>query len=152
MSDTKKSSPSLWSLTQQQAGELLGKSTRWVRDSAAPRDEDGSYDGRQLVAWLLDQQEPDALKEQKLKEEISVLEERKRKLQYENEVTAGNMADIRLMRESLIGLTVPLRKLGELLGRKVNISGVDAQQMLNQAIMDYERLAREKLGHESDSS
>ena len=136
---TKKSSPSLWLMNQQQTGELLGKSTRWVRDSALPRTEEGNYDARQVVAWLLDQQEPDDLKEEKLKEEINVLKERNRKLQFENEVTAGNMADIRSLREMLAGLAVPIRKLGELIGRKATITGPDAQQMINRAIEDYER-------------
>ena len=56
------------------------------------------------------------------------------------------MADIRSLREMLAGLVVPVRKLGEMLGRKVNITGPDAQQMLNQAVMDYERLLREQFG------
>ena len=74
------------------------------------------------------------------------MRERNRKLQFENEEKAGNLADIRLMAEMLTGLSVPMRKLGDMLGRKVNISGVDAQQMLNQTIMDYERLLREQFG------
>lgn len=143
-------------LTRKSAAKLLSRSDRWLGDQdEAPRNADKTYPAVELVAWFVDREaQPDDLKEEKLKEEINVLKERNRKLQFENEVTAGNMADIRSMREMLAGLAAPLRKLGDMLGRKVNISGVDAQQMLNQSITDYERLLREQFGDpdNSDSS
>ena len=139
-----------WNLSRKSAAKLLSRSDRWLGDQDdAPRNADKSYPAVELVAWFVAREAaPDDLKEEKLKEEINVLKERNRKLQFENEVTAGNMADIRLMSEMLTGLSVPLRKLGDMLGRKVNISGVDAQQMLNQTIMDYERLLREQFGEQ----
>ena len=94
----------------------------------------------------------DPLKDEKLKAEIGVLKERNRKLQFENEETAGNLADIRLMAEMLTGLSVPMRKLGDMLGRKSTITGIDAQQMLNQTITDYERLLREQFGEQDKNS
>jgi len=143
-----------WNLTKKDAAKALGRSDRWLNDQDdAPRNEDKTYPLPELVAWFVDREAaPDDLKEEKLKEEINVLKERNRKLQFENEVTAGNMADIRLMAEMLTGLSVPMRKLGDMLGRKVNISGVDAQQMLNQTIMDYERLLREQFGEQDKDS
>ena len=137
-----------WNLTKKDAAKALGRSDRWLNDQDdAPRNKDKTYPLPELVAWFVDREaQPDDLRDEKLREEINVLKARNRKLQFENEETAGNMADIRLLRESLAGLAVPLRTLGETLGRKVNISGVDAQQMLNQAVMDYERLMRETLG------
>ena len=141
-------------VTQKDAAKILGRSITWLqREDDAPRNKDKTYPLPELVAWFVDREAaPDDLKEEKLKEEINVLKERNRKLQFENEVTAGNMADIRLMSEMLTGLSVPLRKLGDMLGRKVNISGVDAQQMLNQTIMDYERLLREQFGEQDKNS
>ena len=134
--------------TQKDAANVLGRSARWLNDQdKAPRNKDKTYPLPELVAWFVGREvASDPLKDEKLKAEIGVLKERNRKLQFENEVTAGNMADIRLMAEMLTGLSVPMRKLGDMLGRKVNISGPDAQQMLNQTIMDYERLLREQFG------
>lgn len=44
-------------LNQQAAAELLGWTSRGLRDSDAPRDEKTrSYDGRRLVKWLLDKE------------------------------------------------------------------------------------------------
>ena len=36
---------------QKTAARLIGKSSRWLRDSEAPRKLDGSYDLVELVAW-----------------------------------------------------------------------------------------------------
>ena len=147
---------SLATVNQKQAAEVIGRPASFLRDNNPPRNEDGSYSIPALVSWFVqwevDRAGPDDLKEEKLKEEINVLKERNRKLQFENEVTAGNMADVRSMAEMLTGLSVPLRKLGDMLGRKVNISGVDAQQMLNQTIMDYERLLREQFGEQEEDN
>ena len=147
---------SLATVNQKQAAEVIGKPASFLRDNNPPRNADGSYSVPALVSWFVqwevDRAGPDDLKEEKLKEEINVLKERNRKLQFENEVTAGNMADVRSMAEMLTGLSVPLRKLGDMLGRKVNISGVDAQQMLNQTIMDYERLLREQFGEQENDN
>ena len=133
----------LATVKQKQAAEVIGRPASFLRDNNPPRNEDGSYSIPALVRWFVqwevDRAVPDDLKEEKLKEEINVLKERNRKLQFENEVTAGNMADIRSLREMLAGLAVPIRKLGELIGRKATVTGLDAQQMINQAIEDYER-------------
>ena len=114
-----------WNLSRKSAAKLLSRSDRWLGDQDdAPRNADKSYPAVELVAWFVAREAaPDDLKEEKLKEEINVLKERNRKLQFENEVTAGNMADVRSMAEMLTGLSVPMRKLGDMLGRKVNISG-----------------------------
>ena len=88
------------------------------------------------------------LKAEKLREEILVLKKRNRKLQFENETTAGNMANIHRLRENLIGVIVPLHKVGEIFARKPNITGSDAQQMLNRALEDYERSLSQQLPSE----
>ena len=79
------------------------------------------------------------LKEDKLRQEIAILKERNKKLQFENETTAGIMANVHRLRENLLGVIVPLNRVGELFGRKSTITGRDAQQMLNNALEDYKR-------------
>ena len=140
--------------TQKDAANVLGRSARWLNDQhEAPRNQDKTYPLCELVAWFVDREsESNPLKDEKLREEINVLRERNRKLQFENEEKAGNLADIRLMAEMLTGLSVPMRKLGDMLGRKSTITGIDAQQMLNQTITDYERLLREQFGEQDKNS
>ena len=102
--------------TQKDAANVLGRSARWLNDQdKAPRNKDKTYPLPELVAWFVGREvASDPLKDEKLKAEIGVLKERNRKLQFENEVTAGNMADIRLMAEMLTGLSVPMRKIGDM--------------------------------------
>ncbi len=51
---TKQEKAVLSALTQTVAAWLVGKSSRTFRDSAAPRNSDGSYDGRALFEWQRD--------------------------------------------------------------------------------------------------
>ena len=130
-------------VNQKQAAEIIARPASFLRDNNPPRLEDGSYNVAALVAWFVawnvERAAPDDLKEAKLQEEIKVLRERNRKLQFENDEKEGVMADINKLRGMLVGLIPPLRKLGELLGRKATITGPDAQQMVNRALDDYER-------------
>lgn len=45
----------LTKLTQHEAGYLLGITDRQVRNLAVPRNEDGSYDARELLLWKVEQ-------------------------------------------------------------------------------------------------
>ncbi len=40
-------------MTQSRAAWLLSRTPRFLRDSDAPRNDDGTYHGRNIVAWLL---------------------------------------------------------------------------------------------------
>lgn len=142
----------LESVNQRLAAKVIGKPASFLRDNNPPRNEEGSYCIPDLVRWFVEREvgqvAPDPLKEEKLKEEINVLRERNRKLQFENEETAGNMADVRGQREMLAGLAIPLRKFGELAGRKPSMTGPDVQQMVNRTIEDYLRLLDEGFGEQ----
>jgi hypothetical protein len=46
----------LRALKQQPAAVLVGWTSRGLRDSGAPRNKDGSYDGVKLVKWMLERE------------------------------------------------------------------------------------------------
>lgn len=46
----------LHAMSQKEAATLLDRTARWLRDASAPRNDDGSYDGRALVRWMLERE------------------------------------------------------------------------------------------------
>lgn len=140
-------------LNQRQAAELIGRTPRFLRDhQECPRGAGGDYDARQVVEWFVgyECEESSDLKAEKIREEIHVLKERNRKLQFENETTAGNLANVNNLRDMLYGLVPPFQRLGELVGRKSNLTGPDVQQMINKTLDDYERLLAEGLPNDGN--
>ena len=85
------------------------------------------------------------LKEQKLREEINVLQERHKKLEIENETKTGNMVDVRELHDLQVELSAVIRKAGDLMGRKTKLTGRDAQQILNKALDEFYRLLQDRL-------
>lgn len=81
-------------LSQKAAAELLGVTSRTLRDwSHAPRNEDGTYPGPELVQWLLDRRMPDEpdLSDQRQRLAAAQAE----KVEMDNAVRRGELADMR---------------------------------------------------------
>lgn len=77
-------------LLQQPAARLVGLQARTLRDSDAPRNKDGTYDGRKLVKWLV-QREKSKRKGIDLKQvERELQQEKLRQLRRENDVEEGH--------------------------------------------------------------
>jgi hypothetical protein len=83
------------------------------------------------------------LKEEKLKEEIKVLQERYRKLEMENEANEGNLVDVNELFGWAEKLASFIRKAGDLLARKNKLTGREAQEVINNAIDDFEQSTKE---------
>lgn len=90
-----------------------------------------------------DESETGDLKEEKLREEIKVLQERYRKLEMENEAKEGNLVDVNELYVWAERLASFIRKAGELIARKNTLTGQEAQEIINNAVDDFERLANE---------
>ena len=129
---TKKPSPPLWAVNQRTAAHLIGKPARWLRDSSAPRLSDGSYDPRELVAWMVAElTSGDDLEIDKLRGQIKVLKERIRRYRrYESDI----VIPVAETRDRLTFAVDRLQKLSDQFEELPEVTGRTAQEMLNQAI------------------
>ena len=75
----------------------------------------------------------------KLAAEVEQIERRIRKLRNENELKDGENLPRTLVGEHLERIAGLLKGLGDKLGRKSNIKGVDAQAMLNHVLEGFAR-------------
>ena len=98
---------------------------------------------QRLVEESKRQDESDSgdLKEEKLREEIKVLQERYRKLEMENEAKEGNLVDVNELYFWAERLAEFIRKAGELVARKNTLTGQEVQEIINNAVDDFERSA-----------
>lgn len=127
----KKSAPPLWLMTQQQTAELVGKPSRWIRDSSIPRKDDGKYDAREVVAWMVGQHSTSNLQESKLLGQIKVLKERIRRYRrYELE----EVVPVDLVRDLLLVAVGHVTELADEFEQIPEIAGKDAQAMLNKKL------------------
>ncbi len=79
-------------LNQRLAAEMVGVTARTLRDwSAAPRNDDGTYDGPALVAWRIEQLTQPELNDQRQRLAAAQAE----KVEHENAVRRGELADMR---------------------------------------------------------
>lgn len=103
--------------------------TRWTltrEGKEAPRNPDGTYNPKTLVAWhvkKLDSGVSGEIEKQKL-----------RKLSRENDVAEKRLIDIEVLRPHCSALQDSLRDLGDKLARKKKITGAQAQAMLNKTL------------------
>ena len=129
-------------LAQQSAAWAIGMPPRTLRERNAPRNEDGTYNLRQLVEWsrkgdedrqreLFDSDEIDD-KARKLRAEADLKE-------MEVEERAGQLVPLAAIEANLQRLADALRGLGEDFGRAtVPVSGRDAQRKINDMIDSIE--------------
>ena len=83
------------------------------------------------------------MKEEKLKEEIKVLQERYRKLELENQSKEGNLVDVDDLYVWAEKLASFIRRAGDLLARKNTITGREAQEIVNNAVDEFEQASKE---------
>lgn len=119
-----------WRLSQKEAADLLGISTRSLRREGdkAPRNSDGTYNAKHLCAWYSKRFEPgvpDEIKQQKL-----------RKLRRENDEAESRLVDMEVLRSHLELLLSSLRLFGDQLGKKVSMTGRQAQAELNRTLRE----------------
>ena len=80
-------------LNQQQAAQLIGVTSRTLRDwSDAPRNKDGSYHGPDLVQWLLARKGTDTDFDDQRQRLAAAQAE---KVEHENAIRRGELADLR---------------------------------------------------------
>ena len=83
------------------------------------------------------------LREEKLKLEIKVLTERHRKMEMGNQATEGNLVDVNELFEWADKLASFIRRAGDLLARKNTITGQEAQEIVNNAVDEFEQASKE---------
>ena len=114
---------------QTDAAKLIGRTSRALRDSDAPRNDDGSYDPIALVQWFT-HQTPD----EKRDLEIEVKREQHREKKRENDKADGLLLDRRQLAQNASRMQSKLRELGDAFARKNRITGPQAQAMLNETL------------------
>ena len=92
------------------------------------------------------------LREEKLKLEIKVLTERHRKMEMGNQATEGNLVDVNELFEWADKLASSIRKAGDLVARKHTLKGVEAQEIINNSVEEFDRTTQEFKDHYTDNS
>ncbi len=126
-------------LTASTGAWLLSMSDSGFRAAKPPKGDDGrTYDARQLVKWHIGrQQKADPLMDTPLADSPSLERYRhaKAKLaELDYEKACRTVLPVVEVRTAIVGMTGPLRRAGEELGRRF---GADAQKVLNDAISSY---------------
>ena len=123
-------------LNQKDAAALLGIDRRNLtrEGDIAPREPDGTYLATELVAWFVD-------RGSELDEKIKT--EKLRKLKRDNETAEGNLVDVNELFSWAEKLGAFIRRAGDLLARKNTITGREAQEILNNAVGEFEQASKE---------
>lgn len=126
-------------LTASTAAWLLSMSDSGFRAAKPPKNDDGkTYDARELVEWYIGRlKTPDPLmdvpsSDSPALERYRTAKARLAELAYEKE--CRNVLPVAEVRTAIVGMTAPLRRAAEELGRTF---GPDAQRVLNSAIATY---------------
>ena len=123
-------------LNQKDAAALLGIDRRNLtrEGDLAPREPDGTYLATELVAWFVD-------RGSELDEKIKT--EKLRKLKRDNETAEGNLVDVNELFSWAEKLGAFIRRAGDLLARKNTITGREAQEIVNNAVDEFEQASKE---------
>jgi len=123
-------------LNQKDAAALLGIDRRNLtrEGDLAPREPDGTYLATELVAWFVD-------RGSELDEKIKT--EKLRKLKRDNETAEGNLVDVNELFSWAEKLGAFIRQAGDLLARKNTITGREAQEIVNNAVGEFEQASKE---------
>jgi len=126
-------------LTASTGAWLLSMSDSGFRQAKPPRGDDGrTYDARALVQWHIGRlKTPDPLMDTPAMDSPSLERYRAAKaklaeLAYEQ--ACRTVLPVAEVRAAIVGMTGPLRRAGEELGRRF---GPEAQKVLNDAISNY---------------
>ena len=144
---TKAQIATLSKLSQGAAAYLVGLSTRTLRDTDAPRNPDGTYSARDLLAWFAHQATDDvtlgAPTDSPGLERYRLA--RAAMAELDLAVRKGELVSVSAFREMGSRWAARLRKCGELLARKF---GNDALAIQTDAIADMHKIAEAFCGGE----
>lgn len=129
----------LSTLSQGAAAHLVGLSARTLRDTDAPRNEDGSYSGRDLLTWFAQASDDvtlgaptDSIGLERYRLARAAMAE------LDLAVRKGELVDVAANKEMLSRWAARLRRCGELLARKF---GNDALAIQTDALADMHKIA-----------
>lgn len=134
-------------LTQQTAAWIIGRSVRFIADHQPARNADGSYDGPQLLAWMIARERADAVEKAAAdggqeSAKARILEAKALQEELEAAKAQGKLVDREQVHTFLASLASTLRQAGDKLQKEF---GREALEILNDAIDTTARMMKEEL-------
>lgn len=129
-------------LSQKAAAWIVGMTPRGLRDTDCPRNQDGSYNARDLVAWIVQRQLPVSADPLLAEGDSAALERyrmAKAKLaELDLEVRKGELIEVGRCRDMLARWAVVIRRMGERLSKRY---GNDAALTVNESLSECRTIA-----------